>query len=36
MSWADATRIARTESDDLQVSVEKDAVINAEHCEIAP
>ncbi|GIK06091.1 hypothetical protein Aspvir_001734 [Aspergillus viridinutans] len=33
MSWADATRIARTESDDLQ---EKDAVIDTEHCEIAP
>ncbi|GFF51186.1 sugar transporter STL1 [Aspergillus lentulus] len=36
MSWADATRIARTESDDLQVCVEKDGIINAEHCEIAP
>ncbi|KAL3429879.1 general substrate transporter [Aspergillus tetrazonus] len=35
MSWADATRIARTESDDLQMSVEKDG-IDAEHCEIAP
>lgn len=35
MSWADATRIARTESDDLQIPVEKD-VVNAEHCETAP
>jgi MFS family permease len=35
MSWADATRIARSESDDLQMTVEKDA-IDAEHCETAP
>ncbi|QKX61532.1 uncharacterized protein TRUGW13939_08684 [Talaromyces rugulosus] len=35
MSWADATRIARTESDDLQMTVEKD-VADAEHCETAP
>ncbi|KAJ5408464.1 hypothetical protein N7509_002347 [Penicillium cosmopolitanum] len=35
MSWADATRIARTENDDLQTPVEKD-ILSAEHCEIAP
>ncbi|GAD91793.1 hypothetical protein NECHADRAFT_48029 [Paecilomyces variotii No. 5] len=35
MTWEDATRIARTESDDLQAYVEKDTT-NLEHCEIVP
>lgn len=34
MSWADATRIARTENDDLQASEGKHAV-DTEHCENA-
>ena len=35
MSWDDATRIARTESDDLQAAGAKDG-LDTEHCEVAP
>lgn len=35
MSWADATRIARTEGNDLQASTEKGA-LETEHCETVP